>query len=254
MLKIKNLHASVEDNKILRGINIEVNPGELHVIMGPNGAGKSTLASVLTGKDKFNIDNGEISFEGNNINELLPEERACQGLFMSFQYPIAIPGVNNMYFLKEALNSQKKYRNENQLDSIEFLGEMKSKLKDVGLDESFIHRPVNDGFSGGEKKRNEILQMITLEPKLSILDETDSGLDIDALKIISEGINNYRNKERSFILITHYQRMLNYLEPDFVHVMIQGEIVKSGDKSLALELEQKGYSWIRKENAKVTQL
>ena len=253
MLKIKNLYASVEDNKILRGINLEVNPGELHVIMGPNGAGKSTLASVLTGKDKFNIDNGEISFDGNNINRLLPEERACQGLFMSFQYPIAIPGVNNMYFLKEALNSQKKYRNENQLDSIEFLGEMKSKLKDVGLDESFIHRPVNDGFSGGEKKRNEILQMITLEPKLSILDETDSGLDIDALKIISEGINNYRNKERSFILITHYQRMLNYLEPDFVHVMIQGEIVKSGDKSLALELEKKGYSWIRNKNAKVTQ-
>jgi len=253
LLKIKNLYASVEDNKILRGINLEVNPGELHVIMGPNGAGKSTLASVLTGKDKFNIDNGEISFEGNNINELLPEERACQGLFMSFQYPIAIPGVNNMYFLKEALNSQKKYRNENQLDSIEFLGEMKSKLKDVGLDESFIHRPVNDGFSGGEKKRNEILQMITLEPKLSILDETDSGLDIDALKIVSEGINNYRNKERSFIMITHYQRMLNYLEPDFVHVMIQGEIVKSGDKSLALELEQKGYSWIRKENDKVAQ-
>ena len=249
MLKIKNLCASVENKQILRGVNLQVNPGELHVIMGPNGAGKSTLGSVLTGKDKFTIDQGEINFEGENLNDIAPEERACRGMFMSFQYPVSIPGVNNMYFLKEALNSQKKYRNEKELDSIEFLGEIKSKLKHVGLDESFIHRPVNDGFSGGEKKRNEILQMITLEPKLSILDETDSGLDIDALKIVSEGVNNYRNSERSFILITHYQRMLNYLEPDFVHVMIQGEIVKSGDKSLALELEKKGYSWIRDERA-----
>jgi len=249
MLKIKNLCASVENKQILRGVNLQVNPGELHVIMGPNGAGKSTLGSVLTGKDKFTIDQGKIDFENENLNDIIPEERACRGMFMSFQYPVSIPGVNNMYFLKEALNSQKKYRNEKELDSIEFLGEIKSKLKHVGLDESFIHRPVNDGFSGGEKKRNEILQMITLEPKLSILDETDSGLDIDALKIVSEGVNNYRNSERSFILITHYQRMLNYLEPDFVHVMIQGEIVKSGDKSLALELEKKGYSWIRDERA-----
>ena len=249
MLKIKNLCASVENKQILRGVNLQVNPGELHVIMGPNGAGKSTLGSVLTGKDKFTIDQGKIDFENENLNDIAPEERACRGMFMSFQYPVSIPGVNNMYFLKEALNSQKKYRNEKELDSIEFLGEIKSKLKHVGLDESFIHRPVNDGFSGGEKKRNEILQMITLEPKLSILDETDSGLDIDALKIVSEGVNNYRNSERSFILITHYQRMLNYLEPDFVHVMIQGEIVKSGDKSLALELEKKGYSWIRDERA-----
>ena len=247
MLKIKNLQASVEDKQILRGVDLNVNPGELHVIMGPNGAGKSTLASVLTGKEKFNVDSGEILFNEKSLNEISPEERACLGMFMSFQYPIAIPGVNNMYFLKEALNSQKKYRGEKELDSIEFLGEIKSKLKHVGLDESFIHRPVNDGFSGGEKKRNEILQMITLEPKLSILDETDSGLDIDALKIISEGVQNYRNSKRSFILITHYQRMLNYLEPDFVHVMIQGKIVKSGDKSLALELEKKGYSWIQNE-------
>ena len=253
MLKIKNLHASVEDKQILRGVDLEVNPGELHVIMGPNGAGKSTLGSVLTGKEKFTIDTGEILFEENILNEVAPEDRACMGMFMSFQYPVAIPGVNNMYFLKEALNSQKKYRDEQELDSIEFLGKIKSKLKHVGLDESFIHRPVNDGFSGGEKKRNEILQMITLEPKLSILDETDSGLDIDALKIVSEGVNNYRNSDRSFILITHYQRMLNYLEPDFVHVMMQGEIVKSGDKSLALELEQKGYSWIRNENSEVAQ-
>ena len=247
MLKIKNLQASVEDKQILRGVNLNVNPGELHVIMGPNGAGKSTLASVLTGKEKFNVDSGQMLFNEKSLNEISPEERACLGMFMSFQYPIAIPGVNNMYFLKEALNSQKKYRGEKELDSIEFLGEIKSKLKYVGLDESFIHRPVNDGFSGGEKKRNEILQMITLEPKLSILDETDSGLDIDALKIVSEGVQNYRNSKRSFILITHYQRMLNYLEPDFVHVMIQGKIVKSGDKSLALELEKKGYSWIQNE-------
>ena len=248
MLKISNLHASVEDKQILKGVDLKVNPGELHVIMGPNGAGKSTLGSVLTGKDKFLIDSGNIFFENNILNEITPEDRASMGIFMSFQYPVAIPGVNNMYFLKEALNSQKKYRNEKELDSIEFLGEIKSKLKHIGLDESFIHRPVNDGFSGGEKKRNEILQMITLEPKLSILDETDSGLDIDALKIVSECVNNYRNSNRSFILITHYQRMLNY-----VHVMMDGKIVKSGDKSLALELEQKGYSWIRNENSEVNQ-
>ena len=251
MLKIKNLHSSVEDKKILRGVDLEVAPGELHVIMGPNGAGKSTLGSVLTGRERFSIDTGEIIFEENILNEVAPETRACMGMFMSFQYPVAIPGVNNMYFLKEALNSQRKYNGEKELDSIDFLGEIKLKLKSVGLDDSFIHRPVNDGFSGGEKKRNEILQMITLEPKLSILDETDSGLDIDALKIVSKGVNKYRNSNRSFILITHYQRMLNYLEPDFVHVMINGKIVKSGDKSLALELEEKGYSWIENKNSMV---
>ena len=251
MLKIKNLHSSVEDKKILRGVDLEVSPGELHVIMGPNGAGKSTLGSVLTGRERFSIDTGEIIFEENILNEVAPETRACMGMFMSFQYPVAIPGVNNMYFLKEALNSQRKYNGEKELDSIDFLGEIKLKLKSVGLDDSFIHRPVNDGFSGGEKKRNEILQMITLEPKLSILDETDSGLDIDALKIVSKGVNKYRNSNRSFILITHYQRMLNYLEPDFVHVMINGKIVKSGDKSLALELEEKGYSWIENKNSMV---
>ena len=241
MLKIKNLHSSVEDKKILRGVDLEVSPGELHVIMGPNGAGKSTLGSVLTGRERFSIDTGEIIFEENILNEVAPETRACMGMFMSFQYPVAIPGVNNMYFLKEALNSQRKYNGEKELDSIDFLGEIKLKLKSVGLDDSFIHRPVNDGFSGGEKKRNEILQMITLEPKLSILDETDSGLDIDALKIVAEGVNTLRDKKNSFLIITHYQRLLDYIKPDFVHVLMNGKIVKSGGPELALELERKGY-------------
>ncbi|MED5474605.1 MAG: Fe-S cluster assembly ATPase SufC [Candidatus Neomarinimicrobiota bacterium] len=248
MLEIKNLFSSVENKQILKGVNLNVNPGELHVVMGPNGAGKSTLGSVLTGKEKFQVDSGEILFENKIINDSAPEDRACNGIFMSFQYPVAIPGVNNMYFLKEALNSQNKYNGKKELDSIEFLDEIKSKLRAVGLDESFIHRPVNDGFSGGEKKRNEILQMITLKPKLSILDETDSGLDIDALKIVAKGVNEYRNKKRSFILITHYQRMLNYLEPDFVHVLMGGRIVKTGDKTLAIKLEEKGYSWLENEN------
>jgi len=248
MLEIKNLFSSVENKQILKGLNLNVNPGELHVVMGPNGAGKSTLGSVLTGKEKFQIDSGEILFENKIINDSAPEDRACNGIFMSFQYPVAIPGVNNMYFLKEALNSQNKYNGKKELDSIEFLDEIKSKLRAVGLDESFIHRPVNDGFSGGEKKRNEILQMITLKPKLSILDETDSGLDIDALKIVAKGVNEYRNKKRSFILITHYQRMLNYLEPDFVHVLMGGRIIKTGDKTLAIKLEEKGYSWLENEN------
>ena len=248
MLEIKNLFSSVENKQILKGVNLNVNPGELHVVMGPNGAGKSTLGSVLTGKEKFQVDSGEILFENKIINDSAPEDRACNGIFMSFQYPVTIPGVNNMYFLKEALNSQNKYNGKKELDSIEFLDEIKSKLRAVGLDESFIHRPVNDGFSGGEKKRNEILQMITLKPKLSILDETDSGLDIDALKIVAKGVNEYRNKKRSFILITHYQRMLNYLEPDFVHVLMGGRIVKTGDKTLAIKLEEKGYSWLENEN------
>ncbi len=248
MLEIKNLFSSVENKQILKGVNLNVNPGELHVVMGPNGAGKSTLGSVLTGKEKFQVDSGEILFENKIINDSAPEDRACNGIFMSFQYPVAIPGVNNMYFLKEALNSQNKYNGKKELDSIEFLDEIKSKLRAVGLDESFIHRPVNDGFSGGEKKRNEILQMITLKPKLSILDETDSGLDIDALKIVAKGVNEYRNKKRSFILITHYQRMLNYLEPDFVHVLMGGRIIKTGDKTLAIKLEEKGYSWLENKN------
>ncbi len=244
MLEIKNLHARVEDKQILNGVSLSVKPGELHVIMGPNGAGKSTLANVLAGRDKFEVTEGDIRFNRESILEMLPENRAGEGMFLSFQYPVAIPGVNNMYFLKAAVNAVRKYRGESELEAVTFLKMIREKLKVVELDDSFIHRPVNEGFSGGEKKRNEILQMISLEPKLAILDETDSGLDIDALRIIAEGINNYRNKDRAFILITHYQRMLNYMKPDFIHVLMDGKIVKSGPKELAHELEEKGYSWI----------
>ena len=244
MLEIKNLHAKVEGKQILNGVSLSVKPGELHVIMGPNGAGKSTLANVLAGRDKFEVTEGDIQFNRESILEMLPENRAGEGMFLSFQYPVAIPGVNNMYFLKAAVNAVRKYRGEDELDAVNFLKMIREKLKVVELDDSFIHRPVNEGFSGGEKKRNEILQMISLQPKLSILDETDSGLDIDALRVIAEGINNYRNNERAFILITHYQRMLNYMQPDYVHVLMDGKIVKSGPKELAHELEEKGYSWI----------
>ena len=244
MLEIKNLHAKVEGKQILNGVSLSVKPGELHVIMGPNGAGKSTLANVLAGRDKFEVTEGDIRFNRESILEMLPENRAGEGMFLSFQYPVAIPGVNNMYFLKAAVNAVRKYRGEDELDAVNFLKMIREKLKVVELDDSFIHRPVNEGFSGGEKKRNEILQMISLQPKLSILDETDSGLDIDALRVIAEGINNYRNNERAFILITHYQRMLNYMQPDYIHVLMDGKIVKSGPKELAHELEEKGYSWI----------
>ena len=245
MIDIKNLKVNVEEKEILRGLNLTVKPGELHVIMGPNGAGKSTLANVLSGKPGYDIIDGDVNFLGKDLLGMTPEARACEGLFLSFQYPIAIPGVNNMYFLKASVNAIRKYPNEPEIDAIDFLKMIRSKLKEVDLDEKFIKRPVNEGFSGGEKKRNEILQMITLKPTLSILDETDSGLDIDALKIVSQGINNFRNSERSFILITHYQRMLDYLEPDYIHVLIDGKIVKTGDKSLAQDLEDKGYSWVR---------
>ena len=244
MLEIKNLHARVEGKHILNGVSLSVKPGELHVIMGPNGAGKSTLANVLAGRDKFEVTEGDIQFNRESILDMLPENRAGEGMFLSFQYPIAIPGVNNMYFLKAAVNAVRKYRGEDELDAVNFLKMIREKLKVVELDDSFIHRPVNEGFSGGEKKRNEILQMISLQPKLSILDETDSGLDIDALRVVAEGINNYRNNDRAFILITHYQRMLNYMQPDYIHVLMDGKIVKSGSKELAVEIEEKGYSWI----------
>jgi len=251
MIKIENLNVNVEEKEILKGINLEVKPGELHVIMGRNGTGKSTLANVLVGKEKYIVTNGTVSFNGENLLDMSPEDRACAGLFLSFQYPVAIPGVNNMYFLKAAVNAVRKSRGEEEIDAVDFLSMIREKLKMVALDESFIHRPVNDGFSGGEKKRNEILQMIALEPKLSILDETDSGLDIDALKIVAKGVNDFRSPERSFILITHYQRILNYMKPDFVHVLMNGKIVKSGTMELAKEVEKNGYSWIEDEVAEV---
>ena len=249
MIEIKNLHVNVEKKEILKGISLEVKPGELHVIMGRNGSGKSTLANVLAGKDKYEVSKGSITYEKKNLLDLSPEERACAGLFLSFQYPVSIPGVNMMYFLKAAVNAVRKSQGNDEMDAVDFLAMIREKLKIMALDESFIHRPVNDGFSGGEKKRNEILQMITLEPRLAILDETDSGLDIDALKIVAQGVNDYRSPDRSFILITHYQRILNYMQPDFIHVLMNGKLVRSGTMELAKELEKKGYSWIEEELA-----
>ena len=249
MLKIKNLQASIEDNQILKGLNLEVKPGEVHAIMGPNGSGKSTLASVLAGREEFEVNGGSVEYLGEDLLELAPEKRAQKGVFLAFQYPVEIPGVSNANFLKTAVNEVRKANGLEPLDSKEFLQVMKKKMELVHIDKSLTSRPVNDGFSGGEKKRNEIFQMAMLEPKLSILDETDSGLDIDALRIVADGVNSLRDGKRSFIVITHYQRLLDYIIPDFVHILYNGRIVKSGTKELALELEEKGYEWIKEQAA-----
>jgi len=241
MLKIEDLHVNVGDKKILQGINLEVKPGEVHAMMGPNGSGKSTLANVLSGRDGYEIVKGKISYLKENLLELEPEVRACKGLFLAFQYPVEIPGVSGINFLRTTLNSIKKYRKQKELDGINFLKLLRKKAKILKIDEKLIKRSVNTGFSGGEKKRSEILQMSLLEPKLAILDETDSGLDIDALKIVANGVNKLKNKNRSFLIITHYQRLLNHIVPDKVHILSKGRIIKSGDKNLAIELEKKGY-------------
>jgi Fe-S cluster assembly ATP-binding protein len=244
MLEIKNLHASVEEKEILRGINLKINAGEVHAIMGPNGSGKSTLAHVLAGRDGYQITSGEVLYEGKDLLAMPPEGRAREGVFLAFQYPVEIAGVSNMYFLRAALNTIRKHRGLDELDAMDFLKTVREKMKILDMDETLMNRPVNEGFSGGEKKRNEIFQMAVLEPKLAILDETDSGLDIDALRTVADGINRLRGPERAMILVTHYQRLLNYVVPDFVHVLADGRIVKSGGKELALELEQKGYAWL----------
>ena len=249
MLEIKNLHATILDEKnntkpILRGVNLTIRPGEVHAIMGPNGSGKSTLANILAGRDDYKVTEGKILFNNTDLLALAPEERAVLGIFLAFQYPTEIPGVNNMYFLRTALNSIRKTKNLPPLDAADFLSLIKEKIKQVGLNATFLHRAVNEGFSGGEKKRNEVLQMLMLEPSFMILDETDSGLDIDALQTVGKCVNSMRDDNRSFLLVTHYQRLLNYIQPDVVHVMANGKILKSGDKSLALELEAKGYSWL----------
>jgi Fe-S cluster assembly ATP-binding protein len=249
MLQIKNLRATVGDQEILRGINIRIGAGEVHAIMGPNGSGKSTLAHVLSGRENYEVTGGEILYNGKDLLAMSPEERAREGIFLAFQYPIEIPGVSTSYFLKAALNAVRKHRGLEELDAMEFLSLLKEKMKLVEMDQSLLNRPLNEGFSGGEKKRNEILQMAVLDPKLAVLDETDSGLDIDALRIVAGGVNALRQKDRAMIVITHYQRLLNYIVPDFVHVLYDGRIVKSGSKELALELEAKGYDWIKAEAA-----
>jgi Fe-S cluster assembly ATP-binding protein len=245
MLEIRNLHASVNGNEILKGINLTVRAGEVHAIMGPNGSGKSTLAQVLAGREAYEVSAGEVLYKGKDLLDLAPEERACEGLFLAFQYPVEIPGVTNNYFLKASINAVRKYRGQEQLDAMEFLKLVKEKLKVIEMDQSLLNRPVNEGFSGGEKKRNEIFQMAVLEPTLAILDETDSGLDIDALRLVADGVNKLKNRENATIVVTHYQRLLNYIVPDFVHVLLEGRIVKSGGKELALVLEEKGYDWLR---------
>tara|TARA_B100000953_G_scaffold8877_1_gene7902 strand:+ start:298 stop:1038 length:741 start_codon:yes stop_codon:yes gene_type:complete len=244
MLEIKNLKAGVKGKEILKGINLNVNNGEIHAIMGRNGSGKSTLANVIAGHDSYEVTDGDILYNNKSIIDDTPENRALEGIFMSFQYPVIIPGVNNTYFLKAALNAKRKHQGKSELDAVEFLDLIRKKLKIVGMEEKYMHRAVNDGFSGGEKKRNEILQMFTLEPNLAILDETDSGLDIDALKIVAEGVNKYRRDDRAIVIITHYQRILRYIEANHVHVLIDGKIAKSGGEELAEALEEKGYGWL----------
>jgi len=247
MLSIRDLHAQIGTRKILKGINLEVRAGEVHAIMGPNGSGKSTLASVLAGREGYEVTAGSVEYLGRNLLEMEPEERAHAGVFLAFQYPVEIPGVNNAYLLKAALNAVRRQRGEAELDAFEFLALVRDKMQLMQMDESFLNRGVNEGFSGGEKKRNEILQMAVLEPKLALLDETDSGLDIDALRVVASGVNSLRGPDRAIVMVTHYQRLLDYIEPDFVHVLSDGQILKSGGKSLALELEKRGYDWVRQE-------
>jgi Fe-S cluster assembly ATP-binding protein len=251
LLEIRDLHASVEGKEILRGVSLKVNAGEVHAVMGPNGSGKSTLAQVLAGHPAYQVTGGSVRYDGKDLLELDPEERAREGVFLAFQYPVAIRGITNAYFLRSAVNAIRKHKGEPELDPLDFLQVLEDKLKAIGWDDSFMNRAVNEGFSGGEKKRNEILQLAVLEPRLAILDETDSGLDIDALKTVAEAVNALRSPQRAFVVVTHYQRLLNYIVPDFVHVLAEGRIVKSGGKQLALELEDKGYDWVRPEGAGV---
>tara|TARA_B000000557_G_scaffold243471_1_gene224428 strand:- start:431 stop:1180 length:750 start_codon:yes stop_codon:yes gene_type:complete len=249
MLEIKNLQAGIENKPILKGIDLSVNAGEVHAIMGPNGSGKSTLASVLAGRDGYDVTGGEVLLQDDDLLDLAPEERAREGVFLAFQYPVEIPGVNSAYFLRSAVNEIRKHRGEEELDAMNFLKAVKAKMKELGLSEDFLKRPVNAGFSGGEKKRNEILQMAMLNPKLAVLDETDSGLDIDALRIVADGVNRLKGTDNAQVVITHYQRLLDYIVPDFVHVLYDGRIIKSGDKTLAHELEEKGYDWLIRDAA-----
>lgn len=251
LLEVKNLHARIEDQEILKGVDLSVNPGEVHAIMGPNGSGKSTLASVLAGREEFEVTDGSVLYQGEDLLDMEPDDRALAGIFLAFQYPVELPGVSMNNFLRQALNEQREHRGQEPLSAAEFLKLMRERAKLVDLDPQLMSRSVNEGFSGGEKKRNEIFQLAMLEPTLGILDETDSGLDIDALRIVADGVNKLRRDERSFIVITHYQRLLNYIIPDVVHVMVGGKIVRRGDKDLALELEEKGYEWIREEAAVV---
>ena len=251
LLEIKNLRVNVDGHEILKGIDLTINPGEVHSIMGPNGSGKSTLAQVLARRDAYHVTQGSVTFNGKDLLEMKPDEAACEGVFLAFQYPVEIPGISNAYFLRSALNAQRKFRGEEEMDAMDFLPFFREKLKLLEMDEKLMNRSLNEGFSGGEKKRNEVLQMSILQPRLAVLDETDSGLDIDALRIVANGVNALRNSERSFLVVTHYQRLLNYIKPDFVHVLVDGRIVRSGGPELALELEDKGYGWIEQEAAAV---